>query len=160
MRSRTNYILGIYSCLFQNVAVRDASHNTDHYLVLGCFRGAAPAAHLHYLGRHTCFPIRPLETLDKIYRIFSELRWSIPRSLLQECHRQACISPETWSLIDTRIAARRRKYQRSSRSLSCEIKAGIQEDRRRRAAESGSEVESLLASNPPLIIEAWIRMWG
>ena len=31
------------------------------YLVLGCLRGAAPAAHLRYLGRYIRFPIRPPE---------------------------------------------------------------------------------------------------
>ena len=32
--SQTEHILSTDSCLFQNVAIRDASHNTDHYLVL------------------------------------------------------------------------------------------------------------------------------
>ena len=35
VRSRTDYILGTDSRLFQNVAVRYAQHNTYHYLVLG-----------------------------------------------------------------------------------------------------------------------------
>ena len=35
VRSQTDYILGTYSRMFQNVAVRDTIHNTDHYLVLG-----------------------------------------------------------------------------------------------------------------------------
>ena len=43
--SRNNYIMGIYSRLFQNKAVQDARHNTDHYLVLVGLCGAAPAAH-------------------------------------------------------------------------------------------------------------------
>ena len=34
VRSWTDYILGTESCLFQNIAVRDARHNTDHYLFL------------------------------------------------------------------------------------------------------------------------------
>ena len=45
VRSRTNYILGTDSCLLQNVAVRDTRNNTDHYTVLGCLCGSAPAAH-------------------------------------------------------------------------------------------------------------------
>ena len=40
VRSRTDYILGTDRRLFQNVAVRDPRHNTDHYMVLGCFTGA------------------------------------------------------------------------------------------------------------------------
>ena len=43
---RTNYILGIDHCLLQNVAVRDARPSTDHYLVLGCIRGAMPDVNL------------------------------------------------------------------------------------------------------------------
>ena len=45
VRSRTDYILGTDNHLFQNVAVLDARHNTDHYLVLGCLCGSAPAIH-------------------------------------------------------------------------------------------------------------------
>ena len=40
-----DYILGTYRRLFQNIAVQDPRHNSDHYLVLyflkGCFHGAA-----------------------------------------------------------------------------------------------------------------------
>ena len=58
------------------------------------------------------------------------------------------------------IEARRRKDQWSSRDLRRAIKAGIQEYRRRRVAEEGSVVEYLLAFNPTLIRESWIRMRG
>ena len=40
VRSRTDYILGTDRRLFQNVAVQDPRHNTDHYMVLGCLPGA------------------------------------------------------------------------------------------------------------------------
>ena len=83
--------------------------------------------------------------------MFAELQRAIPRPPWRERHRQSWISPETWSLIDTRIEAHRRKNQRISWSLSRTIKAWIQEDRRRRAAEEGSAVESLLAYDLPLI---------
>ena len=76
--SRTNYILGTESCLFHNIAVRDARHNTDHYLVLGCLCRAAPDTHLLYLGKRTCFPIRPLATLDKVDLMFAEIWGAIP----------------------------------------------------------------------------------
>ena len=36
VRSRTDYTLGIDSRLFHNAEIRDARHNKDHYLVLGC----------------------------------------------------------------------------------------------------------------------------
>ena len=73
LRSQTNYILGTDSCLFQNAEFRDAQHNTDHYLVLGCLHGANPATHSRYLGKRTRFPIRPLYTPDKADRTFAEL---------------------------------------------------------------------------------------
>ena len=41
VRSQTDYILGTDSHLFQNVAVQDARHNTNHYLVLRYLCGAA-----------------------------------------------------------------------------------------------------------------------
>ena len=80
----------------------------------------------------------------------------------KERPRQAWISTETWRLIDTSIVARQSKdgAQWSARILIHQIKASIQEDRRQRAAKSGSVVEYLLTSNPHLIREEWIRMWG
>ena len=50
--------------------------------------------------------------------------------------------------------------EQSFQSLSRAIKAALQEDRRKQAAEAGSEMESLLASNPPLILYALIWMQG
>ena len=73
MCSRTDYILGTDSRLLQNVAVRYARNNTDHYLVLGCLCGAAPDADLRYLGRSTRFPIRTPATQDRVDRMFVEL---------------------------------------------------------------------------------------
>ena len=35
VRSRMDYILGTYIILFQDVAVWDPQHNSDHYMVLG-----------------------------------------------------------------------------------------------------------------------------
>ena len=79
VHSRTNYILGIDSHLLQNIAVRDESHNTDHYLVLGCLCGAKPAAHSRYLGNRTRFPISPLATPDKADHMFAEIWQANPR---------------------------------------------------------------------------------
>ena len=86
---QTEYILGTHSCLFHHLVVWDARHNTDHYLVLGCLCRAAPAAHLRYLGKRTCFPIRPPATPYKADRIFAELRRAIPRPPWREYHCQA-----------------------------------------------------------------------
>ena len=49
------------------------------------------------------------------------------------------------------------RAQRISKTLSYQIKAGLQEDRLRRAAEARSVVDSLLTFDSPLIREAWIR---
>ena len=40
VRSRTDYILGTDRRIFNNVTVRDPQHNSEHYLILGCLRGA------------------------------------------------------------------------------------------------------------------------
>ena len=86
VRSRTDYILYTYSCLFQNVSVQDMQHNTDHYLVLGCLLVAEPAAHSLYLGKRIHSPIRPLANPDKAYCMFAELRGAIPKTPQQERH--------------------------------------------------------------------------
>ena len=105
--SPTDYILGTYIRLFQNVAVHYARHNTYHYLVLGCFRGTKPAALLIYLGKHTRLPIRSLAPPDKADHMFAELWGDIFNPPRRQLHCQAWIYPEIWSLIDTRMAARR-----------------------------------------------------
>ena len=45
VKFRTNYCMGTDLCLFQNVSVRDACHNTYHYLVLGCLHITASTEH-------------------------------------------------------------------------------------------------------------------
>ena len=103
VRSRTNYILGTDCRLLQNVAVRDARHNTDHYLVLDCLHEAAPTVHSCHLRKRTCFPIKPPTTLDRVNRLFAELWEDISKPPRQERLLQVWISPETWCLINTRI---------------------------------------------------------
>ena len=50
VRSRTDYILWKDRCLFYNVSVREPRHKLDHYLVLGCLRGAPLTEQSKYLG--------------------------------------------------------------------------------------------------------------
>ena len=50
VRSRTDDILGTDRRLIKNVVVRDPRHNTDHYMVLGCFPGAPLATKKGYQG--------------------------------------------------------------------------------------------------------------
>ena len=66
VRSRTGYILGIDHCLFRNLTVRDPQNNSNHYLVLGCLRGAPLREHTKYLGRGKCPPPMPPHHPDKV----------------------------------------------------------------------------------------------
>ena len=79
MCSRTNYILYTYSRMFHNALVREAQHNTNHYLVLGYLRGDKPAAHLLYLRKRTRSPISPPATPDKADCMFDEILGAIPK---------------------------------------------------------------------------------
>ena len=151
LRSRTNYILVTDCRQLQNVVVWDARHNTYHYLVLGFFRGPSPSAHLQYFRKCKCLPIKLLTTPDGVDRLFYELWGGMTNPHRLERLHQAWIFPETCRLIDTRIVALRNRYHQDSRALSCTIRASIQEERLRRAAEAGSTVEFLLTSYPPLI---------
>ena len=76
----------------------------------------------------------------------------------QEGHRRSWITPETWSMIETRTVTRLQGDQHNARALARATKTELQGDRRRTTAEAGSAVEALLASYPPLIREAWIRI--
>ena len=49
VRSQTDYILGTDFRLFGNVSVQDPSHNSYHYLVLGCLHSASLKEHARYL---------------------------------------------------------------------------------------------------------------
>ena len=60
VRSQTDYILGTDRRLFNNVAVRDPRHNSDHYMVLGCLPSAPLSAMKRYLGGQKRWPVRPL----------------------------------------------------------------------------------------------------
>ena len=59
VRSQTYYILGSDHQIFQNVAVRDLSHNSDHLMALGCLHRTSPRENLHYLRRRTRLPLHP-----------------------------------------------------------------------------------------------------
>ena len=73
------------------------------------------------------------------------------------------ISPKTWYLINARILARRSKYGdlRSVSFISLHIQASLQADCCRWVAETGTAVEYLLTSDPPLVKNAciWMRGW-
>ena len=59
MKYHTYYLTGTDPYIFQKVYVRDARHNTDHYLVLGCLYGYSATEHYRYLGHQWRFPLQP-----------------------------------------------------------------------------------------------------
>ena len=75
---------------------------------------------------------------------------------MQEQHRNAWISDETWKLVDERVSMRREpRAQTRMRRLGRSIKASLKGDRRRRVEEAGKAVEALLGEDPPNAKEAW-----
>ena len=77
VRSWTDYILVTEFCMLQNMTVQDTQNNAYIDLVLGCFRGAAPTAHSHYLRKRTHFSIKSPTTLDGVNCMFNELWRSV-----------------------------------------------------------------------------------
>ena len=41
--------LGSDRLIFQNVAIQDLRHNSDHFMVIGCLNGTSPRENSHYL---------------------------------------------------------------------------------------------------------------
>ena len=107
MRSRTDYILGTDRRLFQNVAVRDPQHNTDHYMVLGCLPGAPLAKTKRYQGGRRRWPVLPPAAPSRMDTLFAALRRAVPKKAPREARRNAWILAETWLLVDKRVATRR-----------------------------------------------------
>ena len=77
VRSRADYILGMYCCLFCSVSAQDPRHNSYHYLVLGCLRSAPLRRHSEYLGRRKRIPLQPLTTQTREDGIFAYLQSSV-----------------------------------------------------------------------------------
>ena len=75
MRSWTDYILGSNCRIFQNVAVRDLRHNSDHCMVLGCLKGAFPRKQSKYLELRALLPLRlpGRQARMRADKIFAEL---------------------------------------------------------------------------------------
>ena len=76
--------------------------------------------------------------------------------------RKYWTSAETWHLVDTRVAeySSPHRDQRLLSKLGIQFGAILQEDLRRCATTTGTELEALLAPNTPLVKEAWIRIRG
>ena len=94
-------------------------------------------------GSGQTFPSSPQRPRAVSTACLRSSRGTSPSHLSRIRPCQSWILMETWRLIEIRIAALQRKdgAQKSSRTLSREIKASLQEDWRQRAAKAGSSVD-------------------
>ena len=118
VRSYTDYIMGSDLRIFQNVAVWDPRHNSDHLMVVGSLRGAFPREHYHYLGSRTHLPLCPpkCQTRTQADELFDELRRTFPKPYRWTARHNSWISEETWTLVGERFSTRR-KPKRDQRRL-------------------------------------------
>ena len=74
--------------------------------------------------------------------------------------KNSWISSDTWKLVDTRAMHRKRNTlpKQHARDLGRQIVASLKEDRRQRAADAASKVESLLAAGD--VKEGWRTIKG
>ena len=151
VRSRLEYILGIYRSLFWNVSVRDPRHTTDHYMLLGCLRSATEMEHARYLLGSKQLPLHPPAEPTREDGIFAALRRAVLKPHVMERRNNGWILEDTWRLVDERVSARRNtKDQSRIRRLSRAIAASLKGDRMRRVETAGEEVETLIGVDPPM----------
>ena len=162
VRFRTDYILGTDCRLFGNVSVRDPTHNSDHYMVLGCLHSAPLREHARCLRGRKQPPLCPPTALTREDRIFADLRRAVPKPLAMYARKNAWILEAMWRLVDKRVSAHQdpAKDQAFIWRLGRAIVASLRDNRRRRSEETGVEVEALLGSDPPLHQEPWHRING
>ena len=141
IRSRTDYLLGTDRSLFRNVSVRDPRYNSDHYMVVGMLRRGTTRDHIRYIAGRRRIPLTPPKRPTREDTPFGDLRRAVPKPHLQEQHRNAWISDETWNIVDERVTVRREpRAQTYMRRLGRAIKASLKGDRRRRVEEAGKAV--------------------
>ena len=106
-RSRTDYILGTYIRLFQDMAVQDLQHHLDYYMVLGCLRRDPENELTDYLRKARRFPLRYLRRYlaSASDNLFSKLKTQIPNPPLRERVRWAWVSDETRAAIDNTVTS-------------------------------------------------------
>ena len=94
VRYRTDYTLGSNLRIFQNIAVQDPRHNSDHYMVMGCLRGTYQREHSHHIFQRTGLPLRPpvFQTRTWVDKIFTKLRRAVPKPEKQAARHKLCIS--------------------------------------------------------------------
>ena len=120
LRSQTDYILGIDRILFQEVAVQDTRHHSDHYMVMSCLRGEPEKELAVYPRKARRFPILPLRHKLVLvqYKLFSDLKTHIPKPPLRERVKQDWISDKTWAPINARVTENWEGGQWNVRKLS------------------------------------------
>ena len=161
VRSRTDYLLGTDRSIFRNVSVRDPSHNTNHYMVVGHLRSTKARDHAHYIKGRREMPLKPPKEPTREDELFEDLQREVPKPHEREQHKNAWISEETWRLADERVSARRGTRARTRiRRLGRAIRASLKGDRKRRVEAAGTDVEALLGGDPQNAKEAWRRMKG
>ena len=162
VRSFTDYVLRTDRRLFQDVAVRDLRHNSDHYMVLGCLRGDLEKELTYYLRKVCRFSLRKIRCrlASASDKLFSYLNTQIPKPPLHERVRRDWISDDMWAAMYARVTTLQEGGQWTVRQLSRRIRAGLSTDWKRQVEEADCTIESLLVSDPPLVRWAWVRMRG
>ena len=84
VRYRTNYIMGMDRRLFWDVSFRDPSHNSYHYMVMGCLISAPLRERAKYLGGRKRLPLRPPTTPTREDGIFAALQRAVPKPQAQD----------------------------------------------------------------------------
>ena len=84
IRSRTDYLLWTDRSLFKNVAVRDPRQNSDHYMVLGHLGGGTAQEHVGYIKGRRRLPLLPPKEPTREYKLFRDLRRTVPKPHEQE----------------------------------------------------------------------------
>ena len=102
-------MLGSNHRIFHNVSVWDPRHNSDHFVVMRCLRGASPREHLCYLMQQTRLPLKLLgiQTRNQADTLFAELRSAVPKTYKRVVCQNLRIAEETWRITDNRVYSRR-----------------------------------------------------
>ena len=87
------------------MSVRYPIHNTDHYMVLVCLRGAPDKEHAKYLRGRKNLPLKTPTKPTIEDGIFASLRRDVPKPHARERRTNEWISEEMWRLVDERVSA-------------------------------------------------------
>ena len=127
-------------------------------MVLGCLRGDPEKELTYYLRKALRLTLWTIccylsSASDKI---FSELKNKTLKPPLREWVRQAWIYDDTWEVMDAMLTACREGSHRNIQKLIRQIRVGLSTDHKIRVEEEVRTIESLIASDPQLVIDAWV----